>query len=59
MRFQVYCDKKHEWRWRFRARNGRIIADSGEGYCRKAGCLAAIKRVRFCMRWGTRIEVIE
>jgi uncharacterized protein YegP (UPF0339 family) len=25
-------DKKGEWRWRLKATNGRILADSGEGY---------------------------
>jgi uncharacterized protein YegP (UPF0339 family) len=30
--FTLYQDAKAEWRWRLRASNGRIIADSGEGY---------------------------
>lgn len=41
LRIQVYKDKKGEWRWRFRARNNRVIADSGEGYKRKAGAVRA------------------
>ena len=32
MKFEVYQDKRGEWRWRLRARNGRQIAASGEGY---------------------------
>jgi uncharacterized protein YegP (UPF0339 family) len=36
-KIEMYVDKKGEWRWRFVARNGRIIADSGEGYKRYSG----------------------
>lgn len=39
MRIDVYRDKKGEWRWRMVARNGRIIADSGESYKRKKACV--------------------
>lgn len=31
-KIEVYQDTQQEWRWRARAANGRIIADSGEGY---------------------------
>ena len=34
-----------EWLWRLKATNGRIIADSGEGYVRQAECLRAVDRV--------------
>ena len=30
--FIVYKDKKGQHRWRLLAANGKIIADSGEGY---------------------------
>jgi len=32
MKFEIYCDKASEWRWRLKASNGKIIADSAEGY---------------------------
>jgi uncharacterized protein YegP (UPF0339 family) len=32
MTYVYYKDAKGEWRWRLVAANGRIIADSGEGY---------------------------
>ncbi len=32
MRIQKYKDSKGEHRWRIRAGNGEIIADSAEGY---------------------------
>lgn len=28
MKFETYLDKRHEWRWRLKASNGKIIADS-------------------------------
>jgi uncharacterized protein YegP (UPF0339 family) len=37
-KFEVYLDRSGEWRWRFRANNGRIVADSGEGYKNKSDC---------------------
>ncbi len=45
MKFQLYQDKKDEWRWRLRAANGKIIA-SGEGYKNKMDAVAAIDLVK-------------
>ena len=45
-KFQIYKDRKGEYRWRLRARNGEIIADSNEGYSSKANCKHGIDRVR-------------
>ena len=38
MKFELYRSGvlRREWRWRLRAQNGRIIADSGEGYRNRA-----------------------
>src|SRR5262245_33554630 len=36
MKIVRYKDKRGEWRWRLMAKNGKIVADSGEGYKRKA-----------------------
>jgi len=41
-KFEVYQDKAGKWRWRFRASNSKIIADSGEGYKDKNDCLHGI-----------------
>jgi hypothetical protein len=46
MTYTYYKDKKGEWRWRLVASNGRIIADSGEGYSSERECLADIDRVK-------------
>jgi uncharacterized protein YegP (UPF0339 family) len=41
--FEVYQDGKREYRWRFRASNGEVTADSAESYKTKAKCLHGIK----------------
>jgi len=45
-KLEIYRDAKREWRWRLRASNGRIVADSGEGYRRKASLLGGIECAR-------------
>lgn len=37
---------RKQWRWRIRAKNGRIIANGGEGYFNKADLLKALDRVK-------------
>lgn len=39
--FEISPGRDHQWRWRFRAANGEIIA-SGEGYVAHADCVHAI-----------------
>ncbi len=46
MYFQIYRDVGLGWRWRLRAGNHRIIADSGESYRNKQDCLAAVSLVK-------------
>lgn len=47
--FQLFRDEIGEWRWRLRAAgNGKIIADSAEGYNTRASCVAGMKIVRDC-----------
>ena len=46
MTYYYSKDAKGEWRWRLKASNGKIIADSGEGYKNEADCLAAIELVK-------------
>jgi uncharacterized protein len=45
-KFQLYKDRKGEYRWHLRARNGEIIADSNEGYSSKASCKHGIDLVK-------------
>jgi uncharacterized protein len=48
MTFELYRDKNLKWRWRLVAKNGKIIADSGEGYHNKQDCRKMIRKIR-CM----------
>ena len=44
--FEVYQDNAGEWRWRFKAPSGEIMADSGEGYTNKADCRNGLESVQ-------------
>ncbi|WP_435346801.1 YegP family protein [Haloarchaeobius sp. HRN-SO-5] len=44
--FEVFEDAAGQYRWRLVASNGRIIADSGEGYASKYGARDAARRVQ-------------
>lgn len=44
-KFELYLDKKGEYRFRLKARNGEIIAVS-EGYKAKSSCINGIESVR-------------
>ena len=46
MVYHVYKDTQNKWRWRLKAANGNILADSGEGYTNKSDCLAGITSVK-------------
>ena len=37
MKLHIYKDATKEYRWRLIASNGRIVADSGEGFKKPAG----------------------
>lgn len=45
-KLKVYKDTAGEWRWSLRSTNGRVIADSGEGYKRQMACLSAAHKVQ-------------
>ena len=44
-RFEVYEDNRGEFRWRWRAANGEIVATSGEGYTSKSDANEAVERI--------------
>jgi uncharacterized protein YegP (UPF0339 family) len=46
MKFHIYKDYKGEWRWRLKAANGRVLADSGESYTTKQACHEGVELVR-------------
>lgn len=45
MRIEFFVDKAALWRWRLRAANGKIIADSGEGYASRNNVKRAVENV--------------
>ena len=45
-KFILYKDDAREFRWRFKASNGKIIADSGEGYINKQDAVNGISFIR-------------
>ncbi len=46
VRIQIYQDEAYLWRWRLKAANGKITADSGESYSRRDSALRAARRIR-------------
>lgn len=44
--YEKYQDAEGNWRWRLREANGRIVADSGEGYEDERGVDRAIENVK-------------
>lgn len=55
MTFQLFKTRRGQWRWRLRARNGKLVACSGEAYRRRADCMAAIDLVR-ATDYATQVE---
>lgn len=45
-KFDVYRDARRQFRWRLKASNGRIVADSGEGYSDRYGARRPAETVR-------------
>jgi len=45
MKIVIYRDVKGEWRWKLVARNGRTVANGGEGYKRKSGILKTLNAI--------------
>lgn len=42
--FEMYQDKRGEWRWRRKAQNGQIVGASCEGYKTRGDCEANMSR---------------
>lgn len=44
--FFIYQGRDRNWYWRLKAKNNRIIADSGEGYTNKGDCVAIVETIQ-------------
>ena len=45
--FEIFKNKKGQYRWRLHATNYKIIADSAESYKRNSACLRGIKLFKY------------
>jgi len=54
--FRLYEDAAGEWRWRLVAPNGRVIADSAEGYTRSVDAQRAAESAAYAATIAT-VEV--
>jgi uncharacterized protein YegP (UPF0339 family) len=52
---QCYRDGSGEWRWRIKARNGNVLADSGESYQQRHHMLKAL----FAVHPGIDVEYLD
>jgi len=43
-KWEIYKDKRGEWRWRRIAPNGRKVGASSEGYVNKSDCVSNARR---------------
>ena len=50
MKFEMYADASGKSRWRLKANNGQIVADSGEGYHSPGNVRRAIKNFKESVR---------
>ncbi len=46
MQFEIYQDKRGEYRWRLRAQNKMILAVSSEGYKHHVDCVRCLESTR-------------
>lgn len=58
MKVQIYEDREKQWRWRAVAANGRIIADSAEGYDSEANVRRALNTVAEFFHAQPPVEVL-
>ena len=58
-KFEIYQDAQLEFHWRFRANNGKILAESGETYNNRANCEHAIISMRQQVPRAVIIDQVE
>ena len=42
-KWQIYQDKRGEWRWRCLASNGKLVGASSQGYKSKEDCVQTLR----------------
>lgn len=58
MQIEFYEDAANEWRWRARADNDEIVADSGEGYDNLSDCEGGLLALAMSLRTAARVVEI-
>ncbi len=53
MQFEIYSDVAGEYRWRLKADNGEIIADSAEGYNRRGHAVKMVAKIMTEVEYAT------
>lgn len=56
--FEIYRDTNDEHRWRLRAPNGKVVADSGEGYKSARSVRTAITSLERAFKHGFRPTLV-
>lgn len=56
---EFYRDRKREYRWRIRAKNGKVLADCGEGYTRKSDCRQSYNRLFKTLNGVVEIQLLD
>ena len=46
LRVELFADEGKKWRWRVRARNGKLVATAGESFASKGNAKRAWKAFR-------------
>jgi uncharacterized protein YegP (UPF0339 family) len=55
-KFEVYKDKKSEYRWRLLSQNGEPVATGSEGYSEKRGAMNAVKKLK---DWASTDNIVD
>ena len=57
MIFTVYQDSSGDWRWSLKAENGKVIADSAEGYENRSHALEMVHTIIGLEEQSINIEI--
>lgn len=58
-KIEMFKDAGGEYRWRLLATNGKVIADSAEGYSTPAAIRRAVASVRDAFKLGTKVVGLD
>lgn len=58
VKFEIYKDKREEFRFRLKAGNGKTILVS-EGYKSKSNCINGIESVRINSQYNSNFEIVK